>query len=263
MAGFVVSQLPDVKNVAIIAANNAAGVAGADLLFKPVIEKAGIAYTFVGVDDTATAADVASAMTAVGADTADVVVLIVTLQQCINVYDASKALGIDPVVVATGLCFGTPMTDHLAEAGDGGTVPNNWYFGGYGYSYFQPDYESGMQTYLDKVKQYGVPAPGAANLEYTGFAGPSFANVMTLTKFINQLGAESLDFASIDGKIRGFKGPMMIVAGPLDCGKQIFLGLPIFISVCGSQMGIQQYKDGEWLSIADALNGKPIDASKV
>jgi hypothetical protein len=49
----------------------------------------------------------------------------------------------------------------------------------------------------------------------------------------------------------------------LDCGKQIFLGLPIFISVCGSQMGIQQYKDGEWLSIADALNGKPIDASKV
>ena len=263
MAGFVVSQLPDVKNVAIIAANNAAGVAGADLLFKPVIEKAGIAYTFVGVDDTATAADVASAMTAVGADTADVVVLIVTLQQCINVYDASKALGIDPVVVATGLCFGTPMTDHLAEAGDGGTVPNNWYFGGYGYSYFQPDYESGMQTYLDKVKQYGVPAPGAANLEYTGFAGPSFANVMTLTKFINQLGAESLDFASIDGKISGFKGPMMIVAGPLDCGKQIFLGLPIFISVCGSQMGIQQYKDGEWLSIADALNGKPIDASKV
>jgi branched-chain amino acid transport system substrate-binding protein len=135
MAGFVVSQLGDVKNVAIIAANNAAGVAGADLLFKPVIEKAGIAYTFVGVDDTATAADVASAMTAVGADSADVVVLIVTLQQCINVYDASKALGIDPVIVATGLCFGTPMTDHLAEAGDGGTVPNNWYFGGYGYSY--------------------------------------------------------------------------------------------------------------------------------
>ncbi|MSZ37572.1 MAG: ABC transporter substrate-binding protein, partial [Actinobacteria bacterium] len=108
MAGFVVSQLGDVKNVAIIAGNNAAGIAGADLLFKPVIEKAGIAYTFVGVDDTATAADVESEMTAVGADTADVVVLIVTLQQCINVYDASKALGIDPVIVATGLCFGTP-----------------------------------------------------------------------------------------------------------------------------------------------------------
>jgi hypothetical protein len=120
-----------------------------------------------------------------------------------------------------------------------------------------------MQTYLDKVQQYGVPAPGAANLEYTGFAGPSFANMMTLTKFLNQLGPDALDYAGIDGKIRGFKGPMMIQAGPLDCGKQVILGLPIFISVCGSQMGIQQYKDGEWLSIADALNGKPIDATKV
>jgi hypothetical protein len=27
-------------------------------------------------------------------------------------------------------------------------------------------------------------------------------------------------------------------------------------------MGIRQYKDGKWISIADALNGKPIDASK-
>jgi hypothetical protein len=26
-------------------------------------------------------------------------------------------------------------------------------------------------------------------------------------------------------------------------------------------MGIQQYKDSEWVSIADGYNGKPIDAS--
>jgi branched-chain amino acid transport system substrate-binding protein len=263
MGGFVVQNLPETKSVAIMASNNPAGQAAADLLFKPVMEAAGISVTFVGIDDTATAADVQAAMTAVGAETADVFVPLITIQQCINVYDSIKALGINPTVVTTGLCFGTPMTDHLKEAGEAGPVPDGWYFGGYGYSYFEPDLESGMQTYVTKVKEYGTPAPGATTLEYTGFAGPSFANILTLTKFINTLGADKLDFASLDGAIRGFTGPMMIQVGPLNCGKQVILGLPIFVSVCGAQMGIQQFKDGQWTSIADGLNGKPIDATKV
>ncbi len=263
MAGFITTQLPDVKTAALIVNNNPSGQAAADLLLGPVVEKAGIAVTKVAVDDTATAADVQAAMTAVGAETADVVAAVLTIQQCINMYDATKVLGITPTVVTTGLCFGTPMTDHLAEVGVGGTVPDGWYFGGYGYSYFRPDYESGMETYIAKVQEYGKPAPGSTTLEYTGFAGPSFANMMTLTKLINGLGADKLDFASVDAAIRGFTGPMMIQAGPLACGKQVILGLPIFVSVCGAQMGIQQYKDGEWLSVADALNGKPIDATKV
>jgi branched-chain amino acid transport system substrate-binding protein len=263
MGGFIVQNLPDTKSVAILASNNPAGQAAADLLFKPVMEKAGIAVTFVGIDDTATAADVQAAMTAVGAESADVVVPIITIQQCINVYDSIKALGIDPVVVTTGLCFGTPMTDHLKEAGEVGSAPDGWYFGNYGYSYFRPDLESGMQTYVTKVQEYGKPAPGATTLEYTGFAGPSFSNIMTLTKFINTLGADKLDFASLDGAIRGFKGPMMNQVGPLNCGKQIILGLPIFVSVCGAQMGVEQIKDGVWSSQTDGLNGKPIDATKV
>ena len=40
------------------------------------------------------------------------------------------------------------------------------------------------------------------------------------------------------------------------CGKN-----PLFPSLCGTQMSIQQYKDGEWISIADGFNGKPIDPS--
>jgi hypothetical protein len=67
--------------------------------------------------------------------------------------------------------------------------------------------------------------------------------------------------ASIDGKIRGFTGPMMLQVGPLNCGKNIILGLPIFVSVCGTQIGIQQFKDGEWISVADGRNGTPIGPS--
>lgn len=264
MAGFATTLLdPKPATAAVVYVNTAAGSAAFDLLLKTPLEKAGVKVTYVPVEATATAADVQSAMTAAGAGTADVFLPIVTIQQCINVYDAIKALGINPVVVTTGLCFGTPMTDHLKDAGESGPVPDGWYFGGYGYSYFQPDVESGMQTYITKVQQYGKPAPGATTLEYTGFAGPSFANLMTATKFINALGADKADYAGLNDKIRSFTGPMMIQAGPLSCGKQTILGLPIFVSVCGAQMGIQQFKSGEWISIADGLNGKAIDATKV
>ena len=254
---------PKPKSAAVVYVDTGAGSAAFDLLLKPVLEKAGIAVSYVPISVTATAADVQSAMTAVGADKADVFIPLITVQQCINTYDSIKALAIDPVVITTGLCFGTPMTDHLKELGEAGPVPDGWYFGGYGYSYYIPDVESGTDTYLAKVKEYGKPAPGATTLEYTGFAGPEFANLMTAVKFMNEIGVDKLDVASIDAKVRGFKGPMMLQAGPLDCGKQLILGLPLFVSVCGANMGVQQFKGGEWISIADGLNGKPIDVTKI
>jgi branched-chain amino acid transport system substrate-binding protein len=263
MAGFVTTGLsPTPKSVAVLAQNNAAGKAAVPLLIEPVLKKAGITSTPVFIDDTASAADVQAALKAVGADKADVLLPILTIQQCINVYDAMKSLAINPIVVTTGLCFGTPMTDHLKQAKEAGPVPDGWYFGGYGYSYFQPDLASGMKTYIAKVQQYGKPAPNAKTLEYTGFAGPEFANLMTFDKFVNT-SKGAVDFTTLDAAIRAFKGPMMLQVGPLDCGKQVILGLKFFVSVCGAQMGIQLFKGGQWTSIADGLNGKPIDATKV
>ena len=82
-----------------------------------------------------------------------------------------------------------------------------------------------------------------------------FANLMTAVKFINQIGADKLTVADLDTKIRGYTGPMMLQVGPLKCG------VAPYISVCGSQIGIDQYKGGKWVSIADGHNGKPIDTS--
>ena len=128
------------------------------------------------------------------------------------------------------------MTDHLKDAGDTGAYPDGWYFGGYGYSYFLPSTtpgmaESGMNTYLAKVQQYGKPAPGAKTLEYSGFAGPMFGNVLTAVKFINELGAAKATVPALDGKIRGFTGPMMLQVGALKCD------VPPYVSVCGSRDG--------------------------
>jgi hypothetical protein len=102
--------------------------------------------------------------------------------------------------------------------------------------------------YLAKIQQYGP-----RNVEYTGFAGPTFANLMTATKFYNQLGPDASTTALLSS-IKSFKGPMMIVAGPMNCGFS-----PLFQSLCGTEMGIMLYKDGKWTAIASGVNNKPID----
>ena len=256
MAQFAVSQFHP-KTVALLANDNPAGHAGAAAIMAPIFTKANASVKQVFVPNEANGTQVQSAMSAIGAGTADVFVSILTLQSCIGMYDAIKSLGIHPNVVTTGLCFGTPMNDHLKKAGDSGDYPDGWYFGGYGYSYFLPKdtagmQESGMNTYLAKVHQYGKPIPEGAKLEYSGFAGPMFGNVLTGIKFIDQLGEANASVTALDAKIRAFKGPMMLQVGPLKCN------VPPFVSVCGVQMGIQQYKSGKWLSINDGHNGKPI-----
>src|SRR5262249_9574517 len=144
MAKFSIDQFHP-KKVALLFDDNPAGQAGASVIMGPMFAKAGVKTTNVAVADTASEPDMESAMNAAGVADADVFVSIFTLQNCINMYDAIKSLQIKTTVVTTGLCFGTPMTDHLKNAGDSGAYPDGWYFGGYGYSYFLPSTTPGMQ----------------------------------------------------------------------------------------------------------------------
>ncbi len=263
MAQYAATALqPKPEKVAVMYGDNASAQAAYSLLLKPVLDKAGIEVTGIQVKDPGgTAAEVQSAIQNSGADTADAFITLVTQPECIATYDSLKQLGVTPTVITTGLCFGTPMTDHIKDAGESGTMPDGWYFGDYGYNYYAPDLESGMQTYVTKVQQYGVKAPGARSLEYTGFAGPLFSNLLTVVKLVNGFGADRLSPDTMLSAIKAFKGPMMLQVGPLDCGNVTVVGVA-FPAVCASQMGIRQYKDGEWISIADGLSGKPIDSSK-
>lgn len=255
LAKFTIEQLAP-ETVAVVNVDNAGGNAAANVLLKPRMDDAGIATTIVPVAETASAPDVASAMAAAGAGEADVFILLTTIQGCIAAYDAMQSMGIDPVVVTSGLCYGTPMTTHMHEIGEEGDFPDGWYFGGYGYNYFEPDYESGLLTYVTKVHEYGEPIGGADVIEYTGFAGPTFYNVMTAVQLMNELGPDNLSYDSLNLAMRGFSGPMMGQVGPIQCGLD-----EVFKSVCAHQMGIQQYVDGAWVSTADGLNGEPIDVT--
>jgi branched-chain amino acid transport system substrate-binding protein len=249
MGVFVAKNLHNVRKVSIIYGDSEAEVFGAEGLLVPKLKSYGIKdVTLQKISDAPTAPDVQNALTAAGADKADVVMPIVTVQGCIATYDALKSLGIKTPVVTTGLCFGTPMTKHLADLGSTDTVPDGWYFGDYGYSYFVPEAASGMSTYLAKVQQFGPK-----NVEYTGFAGPTFANLMTATKFYNQLGPDASTTALLSS-IKSFTGPMMIVAGPMKCGFS-----SLFQSLCGTHMGIMLYKNHKWTAIASGINNKAID----
>lgn len=252
---------PKPEKVAVMYGDNASAQGAFATLLLPVLEAAGIEVTGVQVRDPGgTAAEVQSAIQNSGADTADVFITLTTLQLCIATYDSLRQLGVEPTVVTTGLCFGTPMTDHIRDAGESGEMPNGWYFGQYGYNYFEPDLDSGILTYVTKVREYGTPAPGARTLEYTGFAGPLFSNLLTVAKLVNELGASNASPDALFAALRSFRGPMMLQVGPIDCGAVTVVGVE-FPALCASQMGIIRYVDGAWESIADGLNGRPIDAA--
>jgi branched-chain amino acid transport system substrate-binding protein len=254
MAYFAARMLPSgkPKKVAVVYSDNPGGQAAFNLLTKPILEKDGIQVTGVPIPDTAGPQDFAPAIQAAGAQDADVFMPLVTVQGCIGTYDALKQLGITTPVVTSGLCYGTPMIEHMKQIGDKGEFPDGWYFGGYGYSYFIPG-QPELDNYLSVVQDY-AKAKGITDIEYTGFAGPTYGNMLTLTKFMNQIGPDNITPDTMRQAAQSFAGPMWGVVGPMACGKN-----PLFPPLCGIQMGIQQYKDQKWTSIADGLNGKPID----
>lgn len=255
MALFTAKDLGPVKRVAVVYASNPAGSSAAQQFLKPLLQQFGVPdVKLVGVADNASGPDVAAAVQASGAANADVLITFVTPPGCIAVSDAVRSLHLKSKVVATGLCFDTSVTQHLHDIGVSGQVPP-WYYGAFGYSYFLADKPadngSGMATYLAKMKQYGP-----ASVNYTGFAGSVFADLLTAVKFANEIGVDSLTSQAFEKKAATFTGPMMLTAGPMKCGFA-----KMFPALCGSRVGIEQYTGGHWLPTAQGSNA--IDISQV
>ena len=238
-----------VKSVAVVATDDAGAKAAAQLLFQPAVEKAGISVKTVFISPTAQGSTVASAIKTAGGDKADVMVALVPVQSCIAIYDALKSLSINPTFVTSGLCFGTPLIKHL-----NGTFPNGWYFGAYGVNYFMP-VKKGLLASEQLGDYMTVKDAYNPTMEYTGFAGPEFGNVLTITKFYNELGVDATS-EQLRTTSKNFTGPQWGIPGPQACGKVS----PLFVTVCSGTMGIEQFKDGKWISIADAYNNKLINA---
>lgn len=241
-----------IEKVAVVFNDNPIGQIAFGVLTKPVLEKFGITdITGVAVPDTAGPQEMATAIQSAGAADADVFVPLVVVQSCIGVYEALKTLEITTPVVTSGLCFGIPMQVHLKEAGEGGKLPDGWYFGGYGYSYDIRG-NADLDSYVDTVFAFAAETGLDPNsFEYTGFGGPTFGTIMLLLQFLNAGSTSSEDFRTA---ARAFTGPMWGVVGPQKCGSN-----PTFPSLCGFQIGIQQQQGTEYASVMDGYNGKAID----
>ena len=95
MAVFAGKYLKNIHKVAVVYGDSEAEVFGAESLLVPKLKSYGITdITLQKISDAPTAPDVQNALTAAGADSADVVIPIVTVQGCIATYDALKSLGI-------------------------------------------------------------------------------------------------------------------------------------------------------------------------
>jgi len=239
----------EIKKAAVVYNDNPAGTIAFTALTKPVLESLGLEVTGVPVADTAGATEMATAIQSSGADTADVFLPLVTVQSCIGIYDAIKTLEIDTTVVTTGLCFGTPMQDHMKSVGEAGKLPDGWYFVGYGYSYEiagNPE----QDAYNDAVFAW-AETEGIEDLEYTGFSGPTFATFMTLAKFMN---GGATDGAGIRAAVKAFTGPQWMVVGDMQCGANA-----TFTSLCGFAVGVQKQEGADYVSVLDGYNGKFIN----
>jgi branched-chain amino acid transport system substrate-binding protein len=240
------------KSIALLTGDNPPGHAIASQLLAPALARAGLpAAKNVFFPDPATGPGVASALQAAGGQNAQAVLPIGPISECIGSYEALQSLNVKPsIVVAPGSCYAPAMVQRL-----NGSLPNDWYFVGYGYNPFigpvasNPNSQT-MDMTVKEIHLYEGP-----NVDLSGFAVPSFGEVVLTAALLHKMGNESVAPASFQTTIEAYHGPVWAGAGNLECGT-----VPVFSSLCATYIGVEQFSNGKWVSIADGYNNKAVNA---
>ena len=246
-AVFVTDDLKP-QTAALVVTDDVAGRGGESVL-RPIVEAAGIELKTVFVPPTATAPEIAAALQATGAETADVVSIGLFEQGCLAAYDALQTLDIQVEVVTTSVCWGNAMQEHLREQGAEHPFPN-WNFSWFGYNPYVDDLEPSIEAYLT-----AMDAHGGSDYKYSVAAPIVFDAVMSAAQVINQVGVDNATFDTLDAGVRAFTGPSLIQSGPQACG------IPPYVSICASEVGVFRYDNGEWIPKRSGSDGTVIDLS--
>jgi branched-chain amino acid transport system substrate-binding protein len=250
---WVIAEELEAEKVAVILEDSGPGRNAFNVLVKPVLADFGITdVTGVFVPPTAAGPEVQQALLNAGAETADALAILSAPAICIAAFDAYRALDLDIPVATPPTCAGRPMTAHLQDVGVEGVVPDGWYYVSGTNNTYVPVADMGTKIYLNKMAKYGPEDADIAG----GFAQAGFANVLTVVRFANEIGAENLTPEAFSEKITSFTGPMMMTPGTIECP-----GEPPFASLCGTGVEIEQYKDGKWIPVRDSKKGNPLDVS--
>jgi branched-chain amino acid transport system substrate-binding protein len=186
------------------------------------LEKAGIKVKRVGYEPNAT--DLVGPLTAAGAQSADMIVPQSDAKGCINLAKALEQTGVKAPVVSNPLCLSPVVSKGL-----GGDVPK-WYYG-IASSLTADPTDPAAKAMVDAMTKLGK-----ADLAADPWVPTSMATVLTVIKFMNEVGADKLTSAAIAEKAKAFKGPLVFGAPQVQCGKY-----PDAPAVCNDQTQFFDY----------------------
>jgi branched-chain amino acid transport system substrate-binding protein len=170
------------------------------------LRAAGVTVKSVGFTEGQT--DLTGPLIAAGAQTADMVIPYSQSTDCVNLANSLKSLGITDArkIVSAPLC----LTGQVAAAL--GDFPI-WTYAIASSLYGDPT-DPGMPSYEKVMKTFSTPAdaPDPWNIV-------AFAQVLTIDRFLNELGYGHITPAGILARARAFTGPVALGAPSLDCGK--------------------------------------------
>jgi branched-chain amino acid transport system substrate-binding protein len=199
------------------------------------IEAAGVKVKSVGFDPQTT--DLVGPVTAAGSQTADALLPVLDVANCINYAKALKSAGLESKkVLSAPLCLAPPVAQAL------GDIPQ-WTFG---IAQELPTdlTNPGVKAYVDAVAKHGGKAEDAGNV----FSALAFANLLATVKIMNETGADATA-DEIGTAFKAFKGPVIMGPPDLACGKY-----PDAPAVCNDQSQFYDYKGkGKWEKVAEWL----------
>jgi branched-chain amino acid transport system substrate-binding protein len=202
-----------------------AGIVQGAAAIEAGLKAAGVKVKAVGYDESQT--DLTGPLIAAGALTADMVIPYSDSSGCVNLARSLIQLGITDAkkIVSAPLCLNGQVA-----AGLGGDYPI-WTYAIASSLYGDPT-DPGMPAYEAVAKKYSTPAdaPDPWNIV-------AFSQILTIDRFMNQIGYAHLSVAAILAKAKAFTGPVALGAPLLRCG--MFASAP---AVCNDRTQFFLYK---------------------
>jgi branched-chain amino acid transport system substrate-binding protein len=227
----VAAKSLNVKTVALLTADNAAGKNTALKIQAPRMKALGITPTVVLLKPGASTPEFASALTSAGAEKAGAIVFNPEANaQCNQLHQALASIGqASKPVVANVFCAADTV---IKTTGSG---LNGWKFGSFGWNPRVPGNPQ-SEAYANVME-----AAGKSEDINAGYTFKSFADVMAVAKFANEIGPEKITSAAMKEAIVKWRGQGWMIPGTMHCGLQKEL-----TSVCGTAGEYSSYENGAW-----------------
>ena len=152
--------------------------------------------------------DLTVPLIAAGAQNVDLVMPVINPNDCVKFAQATRQLGIpDEKVLASPICINADVA-----AGLGGDLPK-WLYAVASSLSIDPT-DPSVPPYTDILKAQGLEKSIGDPWVLVGFG-----QMMTLAKWLNEVGPDKLPTDAIVSQMKAFKGPLILGSPVLQCGK--------------------------------------------